>query len=302
MAGLMLENSSRKRPLHAYYAPDLRRTEMNNRVKTISSYLPSFEPIPTSEIGIEYHARRDREEHNPAPRSHLDGDDSTMPTADDYANLLFYESSDEDETTNTTTTDATAVDEPAHVVVATGMPSRGYAMRGGGGGRRVSFAPFEPTVHHLVDVPTARDMTPDEVSNLWIRRSDLEAYRSDAHSIAQDARDRILLTGEIKKEHRRNAMMRSFMSDIERESDHSIRGLEKRLMRRLRHTRRKVTRDVLEYQANVVGLRQFGYRGMGGSEMAMLLAKVSRERSVNARKLAFVDAMEDRMDVLNDCI
>jgi hypothetical protein len=104
-----------------------------------------------------------------------------------------------------------------------------------------------------------------------------------------------------ERKHRRNAMMRSLMSTIERESDSSIRGLEKHIVRRLRHTRQEVTRDVLECQANVVGLQRFGLRGIGGTEMAMLLARVSRERSVNARRLAFVDAMEDRFDVLNDC-
>ncbi|KAL3823892.1 hypothetical protein ACHAXA_005474 [Cyclostephanos tholiformis] len=297
---IMLENM-RKRSLDSDDASDLGSSWINKHFKLVLSNLPSFEPIPTSEISMEYQVGQDRDQHHRAPSSLM------TPSADDYANLLFYESSDEDETT---TSDA-IVDGPPPVIVATEPPARGKAGRGS---RRVSFASSLPTVHHLIDVPTARDMTPDEVSNLWISRSDLQALKSDAHSRVQDARDRILASERggssgVGKDNGGGGgwrygcrvRLRSFMNTVERESDASIRGLEHRLFRRLRQTRQKLTRDVLECQAHVTGLQRFGLRGIGGTERAMLLARVSRERSVKARKLAFVDAIQDRVDVLNDC-
>jgi hypothetical protein len=283
----------RKRPLLTVDAPD-------QLVKAVCLYLSSFEPIPTSEIAIEHrdrahhhhHHRHHRHHHHRASSPPIDGGDSPTPTADDYANLLFYESSDEDEEGTTSDDDAAVDAEPAR--------------------RRVSFDPLVPTVHHLLDVPPARDMTPDEVSNLWISQSDLVALKSDAHSRVQDARHRILAERDGSAQdvvvvggggggggkYGNRASLRSFMSIVERESDASIRGLEHRLFR-TRHTRHALVRDVLECQAHATGLAKFGMHGMDGKERAMLLARVSMERSVKARNLAFVDAMEDRAEVLN---
>ncbi|KAL3789557.1 hypothetical protein ACHAW5_007908 [Stephanodiscus triporus] len=282
------QGERRKRPLHTVDAPD-------QQVKAVCFYLSSFEPIPASEIAIEHRDRAHHRHHhhhhnNRASSPPIDGGDSPTPTADDYANLLFYESSDEDE--EGATSDDVAVDaEPAR--------------------RRVFFDPLAPTVHHLLDVPPARDMTPDEVSNLWISQSDLVALKSDAHSRAQDARHRILAErdGSAHEDvggggsgrggkYGNRASLRSFMSIVERESDASIRGLEHRLFRS-RHTRHALVRDVLECQAHATGLAKFGMQGVDGKERAMLLARVSMERSVKARNLAFVDAMEDRAEVLN---
>lgn len=55
-------------------------------------------------------------------------------------------------------------------------------------------------------------------------------------------------------------------------------------------------REVLECQSHFKGLARFGHE-MDGKEKAMLLAKVSRERSVRARSVAFVDAKDDYDEV-----
>jgi len=198
--------------------------------ETVFSYFPSsfFEPIPaySPEIAILEHHRGGGGAHHRHHRALSDdgppsvegggGDDSRAPTADDYANLLFGESSDEEDENGGGTTSRDLDDEddddddeqqqqPAPVVAAVIAADDGARRpvregRGGDGGgrrrRRVSFSPYALVeVHLLSDVPTARDMTPVEVSNLWISRSDLEALKIDAHIRVRHARRRILAEG-----------------------------------------------------------------------------------------------------------
>jgi len=88
---------------------------------------------------------------------------------------------------------------------------------------------------------------------------------------------------------------RTMMSQMEDESNSSIRGLEHRVFRR-KHARKTLIRDVLKCQAHVVGLARFGH-GMDGEERAKLLAGVSRERSGRAKGVAVLDARDDSKEV-----
>jgi hypothetical protein len=171
----------RKRPLHTVDTPDLRSPGVKNLVETVFSCLPLFEPIPASKIAIDHRVGQDV---HWALISPVDAGNLLMPTADDYTSLLFHKSSNNDRVAGTLDT----VDgPPAPVVMAAGRPARG---RGGKGGRRhgssasrghiVSFVVSKPTVHPMLNVHPARDMMPNEVSILWISRSDLEALRSNA--------------------------------------------------------------------------------------------------------------------------
>jgi hypothetical protein len=231
---IMLEGSPNKgdrgpkRPLHTVDAPDLLDSPggiiINKFIKkeTVLSYFPSsfFEPIPacSPEVAILEHHRGRGGAHHRHHRAPSDdgppsvegggGDDSRAPTADDYANLVFGESSDEEDENGGGTTsrddddDDDEQQQPANVVAADDGARRpvGEGRGGGDGGgrrrRRVSFSPHALVeVHLLSDVPTARDMTPVEVSNLWISRSDLEALKIDAHNRVRHARRRILAEG-----------------------------------------------------------------------------------------------------------
>jgi hypothetical protein len=173
----------RKRPLHTVDAPDFRSPGVKNLVKTVFSCLPLIKPIPASEISINHQVGQDLHQALISP---VNASDSLTPTADNYANQLFHESSDD----NGVAATLDAVNgPPAPVVMAAGRPACGRGGKGGGrrgsgggggGGHVVSFVASEPTVHPLLDVPPTRDMMPTKVSILWIGRSDLEALRSDA--------------------------------------------------------------------------------------------------------------------------
>jgi hypothetical protein len=171
----------RKRPLHTVNAPDLRSPGVKNLVETVFSCLPSFEPIPASKIAINHRVGQDV---HWALISPVDAGNLLMPTADDYASLLFHKLSNNDGVAGT----LDAVDgPPAPVVMAAGRPAHG---KGGKGGRRhiggasrgciMSFVASKPTVHPMLNVHPARNMMPNKVSILWISHLDLEALRSNA--------------------------------------------------------------------------------------------------------------------------
>jgi len=214
------------------------------------------------------------------------------PTADDYANLLFCESfEEEDARANLTITEDERSNEPSATALTTTSLTRNKKKR-----RRVSFGASIPTFHLLHDVPPVHAMTADERSTLWFSRSDLEMLKSSAQSSIQDTRNRII--GNAQEYGRDRSKFRSTMLMLEQETDSSIRGLEHRVFRRKR-TRQMLIRDVLECQAHARGLARFGHE-MDGKEKAMLLANVSRERSVKAYTVAFVDAKDDYEEVYGD--
>jgi len=163
--------------------------------------------------------------------------------------------------------------------------------------RRVSFGAAIPTFYPLHDIPPSHAMTPEEKSTLWFSRADLDMLKSSAQRSIQDMRNRIM--GKAQ-EYKDRSKFRCVMLTAEREINSSIRGLEHRVFRR-RRTRQMLIRDVLQCQAHFKGLAQFGHN-MDGEEKALMLAKVSMERSVKARSVAFVDGKGDYAEVyLNSC-
>eukprot|EP00580_Thalassiosira_gravida_P006978 CAMPEP_0201633554 /NCGR_PEP_ID=MMETSP0493-20130528/6825_1 /ASSEMBLY_ACC=CAM_ASM_000838 /TAXON_ID=420259 /ORGANISM="Thalassiosira gravida, Strain GMp14c1" /LENGTH=458 /DNA_ID=CAMNT_0048105283 /DNA_START=227 /DNA_END=1603 /DNA_ORIENTATION=+ len=194
--------------------------------------------------------------------------------------------------------------------------------------RPVSFGTFIPTIHLLHDTPPSHAMTHDERSTRWFSRGDLEMLKSSAQGSIQEMRARIRSrssgmscnSGSVSKNNSNTnnndtnessssnnnsnnnnsiitdrSQFRTMMSQMEDESNSSIRGLEHRVFRR-KHARKTLIRDVLECQAHVVGLARFGH-GMDGKERAKLLAGVSRERSGRAKGVAVLDAQDDCKEV-----
>ncbi len=168
----------RKQPLHTVDAPDFRSPGVKNLVETIFSCLPSFKPIPASEIAINHQVDQDLHQALISP---VDAGNLLTPTADDYANLLFHELSDNNGVASTLGSDD---GPPAPVVVVAGRPAHGRGGKGGrrcggggGGGHVVFFITSEPTVHPLLNVPPACNMMPNKMLILHL---DLEALRSDA--------------------------------------------------------------------------------------------------------------------------
>ena len=222
---------------------------------------------------------------------------SSTPTADDFANLLFYESPEEDEDTSCRKSNKR---RRISTIGADQLPSpirikkKKKRRR-----RRISFGAAIPTIHHLPDVPTVHDMTSTERSTLWYSRSDLEGLKACAQSSVQDIRKLILSNDKngvnIYKD---RTKFRALMSSFEEDTNCSIRGLEHRVFRR-KQTRQMAIRDVLDCQAHVDGLAKYGHL-MDDKEKIMLLAKVSKEKSVKARNLAFVDAKDDYEEVYCD--
>jgi hypothetical protein len=118
---IMLESTPKKggerwkRPLHTVNAPDFRSPGVKNLVETVFSCLPLFEPIPASKIAIDHQVGQDVHRALISP---VHAGDSLTPTADDYANLLFHESSNDDGVVAT----LDGVDRPpAPVIVVSGV-------------------------------------------------------------------------------------------------------------------------------------------------------------------------------------
>lgn len=230
------------------------------------------------------------------------------PTAEDFANLFFCESSEEEETRAHLSPPAESSRDnngngafAARSTSATSMTTTTAAMRRR---RRVSFGASIPTVHLLYDTPTSRDMTPDERTASWFGRRDLELLKCSAHRAVREMRDRMRtayksgdgggrgIGGRVVADRR---SFRVAMTIMENETGHSVRGLEHRVFRR-RHARRSAVRGVLECQTHAKGLARFGHV-MGEEERAELLAHATRERSSAARRVAFTNARYDCEEV-----
>ena len=262
-------NEFGKRPLHTTHdAPSYRRSSAgagmssNKRGKVFSS--PSVEQNLTSSCyecnADDSHTDQDQEAQ-PAvhqqddmifrPQQLADDGNALEPTAHDYANLFFCDSSEEDETrANLFRRQSSVVSEPqeessasiASADVATSSKNTNKKRR------QVSFGASLRTIHLLHDVPPAHAMTLDEKTTLWFNRSDLEQFKSWAQTSIQEMRSRIVGNAQVYKD---RSKFRSMMLTLESESDSSIRGLEHRVFRR-KQTRQMLIRDVLECQAHTV--------------------------------------------------
>jgi hypothetical protein len=194
-----------------------------------------------------------------------------IPTADDYANLVFCSSDDEE--------DEALFDEPC------AKRRRNDKRR-----RRVSFGAFIPVIHELDDTPLASEMTSDEKTNLWLNPKEIEAIKVSANSTIQDMRNLVVEshTSETR------TTFRALMSKLEEDKNTSIRGLEHRVFRR-KVSRQVLVEEVLECQKHIQGLSKFGH-AISHEEQIMLLANVSSKRSASASNLALLNAKNDSLE------
>jgi len=295
--GIMLENTTnmKKRPLHhtIVNGNDGVISKRSKRGKDLASFptlsKPPPPPPPSSTIAVKEH---------PTPYvggNHLSSPSISIstPTADDFANLLFYESPEE---CGTSTSSHTTTQEGS--CKRTSSSSSSSRKRKKQRRRRISFGAAIPTIHYLSNVPTVHDMTSTEKSTLWYDRSHLEGFKSYAQSCIQDVRNLILSETEDDKSNmysKDRNKFRSLMSSYESTSSSSIRGLEHRIFRR-KQTRQSLIHSVLKCQNHINGLAKFGH-SMDSEESILLLSKVSRERSAKARATARVDAKDDYTDI-----
>ena len=192
-----------------------------------------------------------------------------LPTADDFANLFFCESTEEEEARAKL---ATIEDDAMSIYHATSIPKQSCQRR-----RCVTFGGTISITHPLEDVCPA--------SATWLSRHELELFRSSAqHSIHKMKNDIIGKSAEYKD----RGKFRAKMVDMENENDTSIRGLEHRIFRR-KFTRHMLIEDVLKCQSHAIGLESFGHF----TDTRELLAKVSIDRSSKAKSIALFDARED---------
>eukprot|EP00581_Thalassiosira_minuscula_P030409 CAMPEP_0183786684 /NCGR_PEP_ID=MMETSP0739-20130205/67154_1 /TAXON_ID=385413 /ORGANISM="Thalassiosira miniscula, Strain CCMP1093" /LENGTH=542 /DNA_ID=CAMNT_0026030743 /DNA_START=227 /DNA_END=1856 /DNA_ORIENTATION=- len=239
---------------------------------------------------------------------------ATTPTSNDYANLLFCESSEEEEVRANIAPTAPSSTEHDRVETPATFRKRRNKKR-----RRISFGAAIPTFHYLENIPPAHAMTPDERSKQWFTRSDLESFKSSAQVSIIEMRHRILRKSSSSSssmssssarknnsydksnncnisQYKDRSKFRSLMITLEHDTNSSIRGLEHRVFRR-KQNRRVLIRDVLECQAHVMGLaKKFGH-AMEEKERTELLGRVSQERSSAARSTALADAKDDCTEI-----
>lgn len=201
-------------------------------------------------------------------RTHTQESINVIPTAEDYANLVFCSSDDEDE--------VEVVDAPC-------------AKRHCKSKKRrcVSFGAFIPTVYHLNDTPLASDMTLEEKNNIWLNSKEIEEMKASANTTIQDMRELIMESHASEKK----TMFRELMKKLEKDKNTSVRGLEHRVFRR-RVSRQVLVEEVLECQKHIQGLNKFGHV-MSNEERIMLLAHVSSKRSSVTTNTALVNAKYD---------
>jgi len=292
--GIMLENTTnmKKRPLHHTIddGNDGVISKRSKRGKDLASFPTlSKPPPPSSSIAMKDHPTPCIVGGNLSSPSIAT---KTTPTADDFANLLFYESPEEGG--GTTSSHTIAQDSCKRTSSSSSSSRKRKKQRR----RRISFGAAIPTYHYLSNVPTVHDMTSTEKSTLWYDRSHLEGFKSYAQSCIQDVRNLILSETEDDKSNvfgKDRNKFRSLMSTYETTSSSSIRGLEHRIFRR-KQTRQSLIHAVLECQNHINGLATFGH-SMDCEESILLLSKVSRERSAKARATARADAKDDYTEV-----
>lgn len=196
---------------------------------------------------------------------------NVIPTAADYANLVFCSSDDEE--------DEALIDEP-----------RIKKRRRENKRRHVSFGALIPMIHHLDDTPLASEMTVDEKTTKWLNSKEIEELKASANTTIQDMRDLVVESHSSEK----RTTIRVLMAKLEKDKNTSIRGLEHRVFRR-RVSRQAVVDEVLECQRHIQGLAKFGY-GISEEEQIKLLASVSSKRSASATDMALLNAKHDSID------
>lgn len=194
-----------------------------------------------------------------------------VPTAADYANLVFCSSDDEEE--------EEVIDEPI-------KKRRRVAKR-----RSVSFGAYIPLVHHLHDTPLASEMTQEEKSALWLNSQEIEEMKVSANTTTQNMRSLVVASHSLEE----RTTFRALMVQLEQETNSSIRGLEHRVFRR-KVPRQVLVDEVLECQKHIQGLAKFGH-SMSMEDKATLLANVSTKRSSSALSMALVNAKNDSIEV-----
>ena len=293
--GIMLEknttNTMKKRSLHHTIDDgknDVVSKRSSKRGKDLASFPTLSKPPPSSStIAMKERPTPSIVEGSHPPLSTV----ATTATADDFANLLFYESPEEGGTT--TISHTIAQDSCKRTSSSSSSRKRKKQRR-----RRISFGAAIPTIHYLSNVPKVQDMTSTEKSTLWYDRSHLEDFKSYAQSCIQDVRNLILSETEDDKSNvysKDRNKFRLLMSSYETTSSSSIRGLEHRIFRR-KQTRQSLIHAVVECQNHINGLEKYGH-SMNTEESILLLSKVSRERSAKARATALVDAKDDYTDI-----
>lgn len=199
-----------------------------------------------------------------------------VPTADDFANLFFCESSEEEEARATL---AMATIKDDEIPNAASIPKQSCQRR-----RCVTFGGTICITHHLGDVCPS--------SATWLSRHELELFRSSAQDSIHNMRNDIMGKSADYKD---RCKFRAKMVDMEKENDSSIRGLEHKIFRR-KQTRQMLIEDVLTCQAHAAGLASFGHF----MDTRELLAKVSLDRSRKAKSIALFDAREDYREAQGD--
>jgi len=197
-----------------------------------------------------------------------------IPTADDYANLVFCDSEDDLSENN--------VDRGSKS--ATTQKQSKTNKR-----RRVSFSNTAPTIHHIQNLPKVSSMTLEQKSLQWLSPNDLEQIKSSAQTTIQHMR--ILARGIHDM-----ANFRKMMKTLEEETDDSIRGLEHRVFRR-KQTRKSLISNVLECQKHIQGLAKFDSDVIGEERTQGLLANVSMKGSKVALALALAVARDDAEEI-----
>lgn len=247
-----------------------------------------------------------------------------LPTADDYANLMFSDAFEEagEESARTgrlllaaaeLSPDPDDDDDAAprraergegrphkrkqRRVSADAATSRTTTTTSAQKRRRVSFESISK-VHLLADTPPCRDMSPEEKSILWFDRSDLEAMKSSAQRSVQEMRDRVKTSRKGGAAFKERSEFRALVVAMEDETGSSVRGLEHKVFNR-KQPRRELIRDVLKCQFHVRGLANYGH-AMHEKERARLLVRVSQERSLKARRVAYADARDDHREIYSD--
>lgn len=194
-----------------------------------------------------------------------------VPTAADYANLVFCSSDDESDA---------VIDEPC-------IKKRRKDRRK----RRVSFGAFIPIIHHLHDTPLASDMTPEEKTELWLNAKDLEEMKVSANNTIQDMRGLVIESQHADK----RTTFRALMAKLEQDKNTSVRGLEHRVFRR-KVSRQVLVDEVLECQQHIQGLAKFGHTIINYDKIT-LLANVSSKRSSSAASIALLNAKHDAIEI-----
>lgn len=259
MCTVMIDASPQSYSKRRFSSLDLACTTGSKRGK-VFSYYPSVANYPAKSNDVyDYQTFESPKQVN------------VIPTAADYANLVFCSSEDEE--------DDVLFDVP-----------RAKKRRKDNKKRHVSFGAFIPLIHHLHDTPLASEMTLDEKTSQWLNSKEIEDMKTSANATIQDMRNLVVESHSSEKK----TTFRALMANLEKEKNASVRGLEHRVFRR-RVSRQAVVEEVLECQRHIQGLAKFGHE-ISLEEQIKLLASVSTKRSASATDMALLNAKHDSIE------